>query len=885
MPSLYDIIIQLTELQLSESERRRVVQDFAHHFGWTPSDTLTAATTGQFANGHLVVEHGLENTAVISFLKRPFADLGYEERKSLLNISYNNLVDWHVQIEREQVTYVFNRTEPERVVAKFSISRNELSKLSSDAFEEISDKRQNPNLPSLDDALIGTIRFWKGFLSTEIGNLDSNLELSALFNAIIFTRAVEDNFRRIHLVRTGEWLESKALIQTCLDPDAASLTLREIILRTLARFGQHNVPSHLVDPELLKVFDGITFDTVASLVENFYRIRGVRPYEYDFSVMSKHALSRIYERYVALLRVKEAPSGQSAFYFAPPEEESSKSYGGVYTPQYIARFFARYLREQMPPIAFKRLRTLEPAVGSGIFLRTLLEMQCDPLQEGVTTDLIATAFTNVTGIDKDPNATQAALLSLSLLYLVLTSQLPDNLGIYSAEAIEYFQGHAELKDSRDAVLANPPFIPIDNQPEAMRQRLVAFMGADARGRIDTYLAFLKLAVEALKSGGYGMFVLPYSFLIGNNSEGMRKLVSEKCWIRCLVDLSAIRVFEEASAYVILLIFQKKINTVTPAPPALVVKCQDLVSRALQDAVEDRVSNTDFYSLYRVSQDAFHERNWITTPPALMNVTRKLQLLPKIEKFMHVRQGFVTGADKVFIVPAEIVRELNAELFVPYLSDREMQPYAVPTKSARYVFYPFIENRKVEENELRTKYKQTWEYLERHKEALQKRSSVIKNRFPWWQPEGARRPENLMRPKIITPHIVLTPRFALDSNGNYAVSHSPLLYPKQTAVEDDLLRFFTAVLNSTVCFRSISEQAHKYGSGYSVLEVTTLRKTPVPDPTMVSPTIMRQLITLVERRLTASGGAIIDIEKQIDNIVMDLYDLTDMERHALGLEVS
>jgi len=89
MPSLYDIVLQLTELPLTDIERRRMVQDFAHHFGWTPSDNLTTTVGGNFANSHLVVEHGLENTAVISFLKRPFADLGYEDRKRLLNLSYN----------------------------------------------------------------------------------------------------------------------------------------------------------------------------------------------------------------------------------------------------------------------------------------------------------------------------------------------------------------------------------------------------------------------------------------------------------------------------------------------------------------------------------------------------------------------------------------------------------------------------------------------------------------------------------------------------------------------------------------------------------------------------------------------------------------------------
>lgn len=883
MPSLYDIVVQLTEQQLSETERRRIVQDFAYHFGWTPSDNLMAAMAGNFANGHLVVEHGLENTAVISFLKRPFADLGYEERRRLLNISYNNLVDWHIQIEREQITYVFNRTEPERIVAKFSVSRDELSKLSSDAFEQISGRRQNPNLPTLDEALIKTIRFWKSFLSTEIGNLDSNLELSALFNAIIFTRAVEDNARRIYFERTGEWIDTHALVRACLAPNADSLTLRKVIMNTLANLDQNHIPAHLVNQQLLQVFDGLTASTVEALVGDFYRIRGVRPYEYDFSLMSKHALSRIYERYVALLRVEEAPSGQITFFFAEPEEESNKAYGGVYTPQYIARFFARYLREQMPPIAFKRLRTLEPAVGSGIFLRTLLEMQCDPLHEGVTTEMIETAFSNILGIDVDPNATQATLLSLSLLHLVLTNQLPRNLDIYSTEAIEYFQGHQDLKGSRDVVLANPPFIPTEKQSDALRQRLVEFMADDARGRIDTYLAFLKLAVEVLKPGGYGMFVLPYAFLIGNNAEGMRKLLAEKCLIRCLVDLSAIRVFQDTSAYVVLFIFQKKSEPLTLVPPAMIVKCQDFVSRALQDAVEDRVNKTEFYNLYHVSQDTFKYSSWITTSPTLMNVDRKLQALPKIEEFMYIRQGFATGADKVFIISADAIKDLDAELFVPYLSDREMQPYTVPENTARYVFYPFIGDRKIEEAEIRQRFHKTWAYLESHQATLLARLPVRRGQLAWWQTVRARLPENMMRPKIVTPHIVLTPRFALDSKGSYAVSHAPLLYPKQVGVEDDLLRFFVAVLNSTVCFNSISDQAHKYGKGYSVLEVGTLRNTRVPDPTAVSTTTMRHILALVENRLAASGTAIVEIEKEIDEVVLELYGLNTTERQALGLE--
>jgi hypothetical protein len=44
----------------------------------------------------------------------------------------------------------------------------------------------------LDDALIETISFWKRNLYAEMEENISNQQFSALFNAIIFTRAVEE---------------------------------------------------------------------------------------------------------------------------------------------------------------------------------------------------------------------------------------------------------------------------------------------------------------------------------------------------------------------------------------------------------------------------------------------------------------------------------------------------------------------------------------------------------------------------------------------------------------------------------------------------------------------------------------------------------------------
>jgi hypothetical protein len=399
----------------SVDRTRKILNDFAYNFEWTPSDSLDIPSTNNFANAHLIVEHGLEHQAVITFLKRPYADLNYTQKKNILGISYNNLLDWHIQVESERIIYIFNRCSPEKIAKSYPISRENLDNLRSSAFEAIAGQRHHPNLPALDDALIETISFWKRNLYAEMEENISNQQFSALFNAIIFTRAVEDNYRRLYPQRYDEFSNSNTLFETFLKNDSNSLTIRESILKTLEDFGQTNIPEYLIDRSLLSAFDSLNTQTVKALLQDFYRIKSARPYEYDFSLISKHALSRIYEKYTSILRVEE--SHQLSLFSTLPTEQRNKAYGGIYTtPQFIARFFARYLREQMPPIEFQQLKTLEPAIGSGIFVRTLLEIQCDPMQGEVTTELIQSAFQNVFGLDVDPNACQAALLSLSLLH-------------------------------------------------------------------------------------------------------------------------------------------------------------------------------------------------------------------------------------------------------------------------------------------------------------------------------------------------------------------------------------------------------------------------------------------------------------------------------------
>jgi SAM-dependent methyltransferase len=523
---------------------------FARENGWRPSDKIDVYPgTEDIANGHILVEHGLANAAVLSFLKdtHPFASLGRSEQLRLLSLSYNNLVDWHLFPDPLGLTAVYNRTQPPSPLRLSIDEYPEVWRAAS--FDMVSGRRPNPNLPSLDDALVRTLSDWKRRLPTEAGAGVDNSNISALFNGILFVRAAEDHNRAL-APNAGQ-----ILLDVWTQGRRKPATIRSCLKACLKSLGITNTGGFKIDYDALSVFDTLTRETIQALLSDFYQNR-FAPYSYDFSLISKHALSRIYEHYVSLLRDRDSPQ-MMLFAADLPDEVSNRAVGGVYTPQFVARFFARYLKENHTPPSFRRMRTCDPSCGSGIFLRTMLEMQCDPWQEVDMSTPTTQAFANVLGLDVDRNACNATRLSLALLHLVLTGSPPPVLAIEHSEAIEHLQNHKSLHGSFDAVIANPPFIKWDNLTLALRQRVKQFMGDTASGKVDMFLAILKAGLELVKPGGHLLYVLPHSFLLSESARGLRREISRSFCVRFLADLSEIPVFEETGAYVVLLVLQRR----------------------------------------------------------------------------------------------------------------------------------------------------------------------------------------------------------------------------------------------------------------------------------------------------------------------------------------
>jgi type I restriction-modification system DNA methylase subunit len=874
MDNTYDNLMRIVGATTPREQRLLAIRDFALALNWTPSYEFHGSYGAPVAEDHLVVEHGLENSAIISFLKSPTRamDLDINQIRSLLTISFNNLIDWHIFVSDSQVRYINNRSSSYDDNIQSLTRTNYAEFLSATYFERMAAAQDvKRSYQSCDDAFIQVLSRWKRLLKADYRGVVENKHISALFNALILVRGCEDQ------KNANTQNATRMLIDALQANPNREVDLIELASDTLKRCGINEELDAYIRSDRLKPFRKFDRSTAIDFLRDFYRPSS-SAYEFNFALMSKHALSRIYERYVALLEFDDENESQLSFIPPTPTERSTAKTGSVYTPQYVAGFFARYLRDNLTPRTFRALRTLDPACGSGIFLRTILELQCNPLFPETTLQTIKEAFASVTGIDRDPNACEATFLSLALLYLVATGSLPRRLDIRNADAIRLVQERKLSQESFGALVANPPYIKRDNLTAEDVRVISRFLGAQELGRIDSYLAFVKLCLDCVQDGGFVCLVLPQAFLFAKNAKFLRKLISSKFYIRCVVDLSSIEVFEGVGTYNVLLITQKRTNHSTERPAAQIAKINEFVGPALQACLERKQLETPYYAVFEVPQSYFETDEWVLLSPSDIVLQQRVSQFKPISHYLNVKQGFVSGADDIFIIAKKNVPASEKAIYLDYLPDRQIFKYAVPSRAERVVFYPYSNGEPLSESKLKKDYPQTWKYLTRHKDKLQKRQAVTSGDTPWWRPVRPRDPANLLRPKIVCPHLMLTPRFALDLRGRYAVSHAPFLVAKKEAEEATFLKFFCAVLNSSVSQWYLSTYLPKYGRDYKRVEVSSLRSVPVPDPAKVSSVALTELLGLVDTAV--KNGATAELDVRLNQLVGGFYGLTSAETRLL-----
>jgi len=334
---------------------------------------------------------------------------------------------------------------------------------------------------------------------------------------------------------------------------------------------------------------------------------------YQFDVIPVEVLGNIYEQYLGYtIRLTD----HLVKYELKPEVRKA---GGVYyTPEYIVDYIienslGRLLKE-LPPNRIKKLRILDPACGSGSFLirayevilnyykrqknnrkksikgQGKLELKQEQIENNLSLQEKSEILLNhIYGVDLDEQAVEITKLSLMLKMLEgesgailgravlpmlnqnikcgnsLISGAPAELREYFGEEwhrVKPFNWEDEfkriVKEERgfDAVVGNPPYVNVENLNEPERKFLMTNY-KNAIKRFDIYIAFIERGLNLLKNGGRLSFIIPFPFLNQNYAEKLRKnIIDEQC-LEQIVDLSEVKIFEEAVVRNCIIVVNKK----------------------------------------------------------------------------------------------------------------------------------------------------------------------------------------------------------------------------------------------------------------------------------------------------------------------------------------
>lgn len=857
---------------------KNLILEFAKELGWNPSYFIPPSNS-ESSNGYLVIEHGLQNSAIISFLNKRNEELTLVEEETLLSLSYNNLVNWHITIDDRYINYyyILNK-EKRRLETKRIEVGNEEEALNVNAFYEIIERKPNSNIKALDDVLIENISIWKRVISAELNNNVDLVSLSHFFNSIIFLRSIEDFKKRRNL------LDSKSKVFIEVISQFQNKSFLEIIGLIETKL-EVCIPKFVVKKEKLDIFNKLSNYDLKRVFNSFYENENNR-FKYDFSIITKQALSRIYQKYVSLLSIDESSNLQeNLFGFSDfPIEAINKEVGAFYTPEYIARFFSKYISKSHTYSEFDNLKILDPAVGSGIFLRTILETEIERRLDNDKDLNIDKLFRGVIGVDIDTNACLATNLSLTLLNYNFNDHL-NRPKVINDNALRLMQRAINRKIQIDVVISNPPYINQNKQSKELSDFLKDIMGNLKSGKIDTYHAFLKLSIDLLKPNGLGLFVIPHNFLISESSKHLRNYILENCYLESVADLSAINVFENVNTYTMLLIVRKKkdLNIIAQNNTWL-LKCRSSVGEALNQLLNENENDQSQYQVYKAINYFKKDSEWFILNKKEFELFQKIKENREINDFLKLTQGVVTGKDNIFIRNIKEINKNDKNLYKKLLPDKKISSYSFDKNTDDFVFYPFLENNLIDEKTLSETYKETWKYLNDNKNVLVNRGKVKNTQFSWWKLHSPGNPLDANSPKIVSPYLTISPKFSIDINGEYITSRSSYFTLKDKDSDIDLLYYFLGILNSIPCYWCISLQSHKQASGYNIFPIKLLKTVPVPDPTIVdNSSLVNKMILEVKKRINEKDSSkFFEIEKRINQIACELYKLTSSEKELLGI---
>ncbi|MGN8514114.1 class I SAM-dependent DNA methyltransferase [Helicobacter pylori] len=429
----------------------------------------------------------------------------------------------------------------------------------------------------------------------------------------------------------------------------------------------------------------------------------------------------------------------------------------------------------------------------------------------------------------------------------------------------------------DCIIGNPPYIRqehIKDIKPLLEKQYQDFYNSTA----DLYTYFFALSYNLLKEKGFNAFITSNKYVRAKYGAKLREWLLKKTTLVSYMELNALKVFESAAVDTSIVSFIKQ------TPP------KESVFKYYEPTPNDGNDLKNAPSLL-MRQNALSTESFIFANTQLLDLRDKMEGIgtPLKDWGIQINYGIKTGSNEAFIIPTEKrdailnacktqeERERTEALIKPILRGKDIKRYSYEWAGEWVINthngYTSNLKSKIPPIDIE-KYPATKAHLDAHWDTIAARCD--QGDTPYHLRNCAYL-EDFEKEKIVYPET---------SQGAYFIYENSGIFLEKTAfmiVSDAYnLKLLTALLNSkliTFYFKNFCGGCILGKSGYQYNK-HALEKIPIPKITPQNQELARKITDCAERILKVKEkdpkANTLDLEKEIDALVYQLYNLTDEE---------
>ncbi|GAA6777556.1 hypothetical protein BTM491_00780 [Helicobacter pylori] len=432
----------------------------------------------------------------------------------------------------------------------------------------------------------------------------------------------------------------------------------------------------------------------------------------------------------------------------------------------------------------------------------------------------------------------------------------------------------------DCIIGNPPYIrqeQIKDLKPLLQKQYQDFYNSTA----DIYTYFFALSYHLLKEKGFNAFITSNKYARAKYGAKLREWLLKKTTLVSYMELNALKVFESATVDTSIMSFIKQESP------------KESRFKYYEPTPDDKNDLKSARSL-PMKQNALSTESFIFANATLLDLRDKIESVgtPLKDWDIQINYGIKTGANEAFIIPTEKREEiLNAcktqeerkrteALIKPILRGKDIKRYSYEWASLWVIntHNGYISNLKFKIPPIDIeKYPATKAHLDAHWDTIATRCD--QGDTPYHLRNCAYL-EDFEKEKIVYGEIVQEPRFYLD-NGECKLGY---FYAEATSfiLTGEHLRYLLGMLHSkliTFAFKTFYAGGGLGESGYRYKKAF-IERLPIPKITPQNQKLADKITdgakAILEAKEKDPKANTQELEKEIDALVYQLYNLTDEE---------